>query len=86
MIVTNNEMLEQISGNVQNLSHLETIKTVLLGVRTELLDAATGRDQIPTKSVNFMLQIFGIVIVGLLSVIGTLLIGGHFHWIELASK
>jgi dihydrodipicolinate reductase len=78
---------------MHHLSKLDAIAGTLVEVKDTLLDAATGRHQIPLeivkelfaqtrKDVGTNTKILAGVIVLLLAVIGFLLMGEHFGWIR----
>jgi len=86
-------MLGKIMNHVENLDELKTQTLLLRDVKDGLLGPATGRDQIPVNMVRDIMKdltqtrvstmkILGIVIIGLVIVIMSLLTGENFGFIK----
>lgn len=75
-------MMSQLLQNTQPIStKLDAVVDAIKDMKVGLMDAATGRDQIPTNVAMYVLKVLGWVIFGLMIVIVFLLTGSHFGWI-----
>jgi len=70
------EMHTAIKTMTEYLPHLSKLDA-LEDVKEHLMKAATGRDQLETKTAMAIFKILGVVIFGLLAVIVYLLTSGH---------
>lgn len=70
------EMHNAIKTMSENLPHLRKLD-VLEDIKEHLMNAATGRDQLQTKTAMTIFKILGGVIFGLLATVVYLLTSGH---------
>lgn len=70
--------METILKHTAHLSKLDCLERM----ETHFIDAATGRDQIPTKTVHVLIGVLGTVMVVLVLCIAFLLTGESFGWIR----
>lgn len=73
------DVMELLREDIKHLRKLE----ILEDIKTHLIDAATGRDQVPIEVVLKIVKIFGITIGALTATIVFLLVGHHFDWWKL---
>lgn len=71
-----------MESSTSSASALTNIANIMLDIRNTLLDSATGRDQMPTKTATLIFNTLGLVILVLLITLGFLLIGENFSWIK----
>ncbi len=96
VLTQSDDMYTMLQALVDNSKHWEHLKD-LSEIKGSLLSFAVGRDQIPTKTVDSLLEqlnknfrnsvyLSGTVIIGLLIVIVFLLTGEHLGWFNLATR
>jgi len=81
-ITETHNMMNSLIEHTSHLPKLTKISDSMTTIEGELINAATGKDHVNTKTVFLILKIFGVVICGLTAVIVYLLTGLHFGWVS----
>lgn len=70
--------MQQLIEHTQHLAKLDTIAVSINDMKNGLMNSATGRDQIPTKTAHLIFKLLGAVIIGLVVILVFLLTGHEF--------
>ncbi len=81
-LVKVSEVHSAMSELIKHASHLSKLDA-LEDIKNSLIGPATGRDQMQTKTVNMIVKILGVVIIGLLATLVFIITGKSLGWLSI---